>query len=44
MKGINPNDKDLGLYDEIILGKIEGQPAGANFKQIIESIVGEVSE
>ena len=35
MKAIDPSQKDLNLYDDIILGKIEGQPAGTNFKQIV---------
>jgi hypothetical protein len=34
----------LNLYDDIILGKIEGQPAGTNFKQVVESVMGEISE
>jgi hypothetical protein len=34
----------LNLYDEIILGKVEGQPAGTNFKEIVESVMGEISE
>jgi hypothetical protein len=35
MKAIDPTQKDLNLYDDIILGKIEGQSAGTNFKQIV---------
>jgi hypothetical protein len=44
MKSIDPNEKDLGIHDDIILGKIEGQLAGTNFKQVVEAVVGEVSE
>ena len=43
MKPINPNEKELTVHDEVILGKIEGQLALTNFKQVVESVVGEIS-
>jgi hypothetical protein len=44
MKLINANEKDLSQHDEIILGRIEGQLGTTNFKQLIEQVVGEVSD